>query len=48
MVVHAYNPSTWEQETGVLQVQDKPQQLSMALFHERMSLDSAGRGGAHL
>ena len=31
MVAHTYNPSTWEAETGGLQVQGQPQQISEAL-----------------
>ena len=31
MVVHTYNPSTWETETGGSQVRDQPQQLSETL-----------------
>ena len=30
MVVHGCNPSTWEAETGELQVSSQPQQLSEA------------------
>ena len=32
MVAHACNPNTWEAETGGLQVQDQPQNLSETLF----------------
>ena len=31
MVAHPCNPSTWEAETGGLQIGDQPQQLSEAL-----------------
>ena len=31
MVVHTCNPSTWEAETGRLQVQSQPQQFSKTL-----------------
>ena len=31
MVAHAYNPSTWEAETGGSQVEGQPQQFSETL-----------------
>ena len=31
VVVHTYNPSTWEAKTGGSQVQNQPQQLSETL-----------------
>ena len=35
MVAHTYNPSTWEAETGGLQVRSQPLKLSKTLFQNK-------------
>ena len=35
MVAHAYNPSTWEAETGGSQVRGQPQELRETLFQNK-------------
>ena len=44
VVAHACNPSTWEAETGGLQVRSQPQQFSETLFQNKKKINKIGLG----